>query len=151
MANEISSMTQASMPARSPAKDSSLFAKTDRVATSNASGSTAETGKALPSDGKQLPVQGEAQPQQSESQVKLSEAVGQINDYIQTVQRNLSFSMDDENGKTVIRVIDSDSGELIRQIPDEEVLALANYLQDVGKEQSTSGEANRGILFSDTI
>jgi len=136
MANEISRMTSANISPGSPAKNSSQFAMSENVAP------TAETGKALPSDGKALP-------QQPAERAKISEAVNQINDYIQTVQRNLSFSMDDESGKTVIKVIDSDSGQLIRQIPGDEVLALASHLQDLGSDDAAA-EVNPGILFSDS-
>ncbi|GAA5233683.1 flagellar protein FlaG [Verticiella sediminum] len=38
---------------------------------------------------------------------------------------HLSFSIDDSSGRVVIRVIDSDSGETVREIPPEEALRLA--------------------------
>ena len=133
MANEISSMTLANMPTASPANNSSQLVKSESV----------DTGKALPSNGK-------ASPQPVDNPTEISEAVDQINDFIQTVDRNLSFSMDDASGKTVIKVIDSDSGQLIRQIPNEEVLALASHLLDLSKESVSLGEVSSGILFSET-
>lgn len=138
MANEISSMTMANLP-RSPAKDSSQIAKPEMVP-------VPESGQSLPSEGKALP------PKVADlNQGQLQEAVKQINDYVQSVQRDLTFSMDGESGRTVIRVIDSGSGELIRQIPSEEVLALASYLQDLGATGSMSpGVVKSGILFSES-
>ena len=135
MANEISSMTLANMPGR-PVKDSSQFAKLEGVPTPNAE-------QALPNEGKALP-------QQPANQAQLREAVDQINQYVQTVQRDLSFSMDGDSGETIIKVIDSGSGELIRQIPSVEVLALATYLQGVSKETPGSAEIAQGILFSES-
>jgi flagellar protein FlaG len=44
----------------------------------------------------------------------------------------LQFSVDEETERTVIKVIDSESGELIRQIPDEVFLELARKLNDDG-------------------
>ncbi len=132
MANEISSMTLANMPSASSATNSSQLVKSE----------PADTGKALPTDGK-------ASPQPANNSAEISEAVGQINDFIQTVDRNLSFSMDDTSGKTVIKVIDSNSGQLIRQIPNEEVLALASHLQELSKESVSLSEMSSGILFSE--
>ncbi|OLF54868.1 flagellar protein FlaG [Pseudomonas chlororaphis subsp. aurantiaca] len=69
------------------------------------------------------------QAQQSE-QDKLKMAVAEIEKFVQSVKRNLEFSIDEPSGKVVVKVIASDSGEVIRQIPNEEVLKLANSLND---------------------
>ena len=42
----------------------------------------------------------------------------------------LSISRDDETGKFVYRSIDTDTGEVIRQWPDEEMLRLTTYLRE---------------------
>ena len=52
-------------------------------------------------------------------------AVIKISEYVQNLQRDLQFNIDKESGRVVVRVIDSKTDELIRQIPSEEVLALA--------------------------
>jgi flagellar protein FlaG len=59
---------------------------------------------------------------------KLKMAVQEIEKFVQSVKRNLAFSIDEPSGKVVVKVIASDSGEVIRQIPNEEVLKLANSL-----------------------
>lgn len=41
---------------------------------------------------------------------------------------NLKFSIDDETGQTIVRVTDIKTGELIRQIPSEELVELAKSL-----------------------
>jgi flagellar protein FlaG len=78
----------------------------------------------------------QAQPQakQSVDDAALEAAVSQVADYVQNVQRNLSFSVDKESGHTVVKVIDSKSDEVIRQIPSEELLALARRLTDMNRE-----------------
>ena len=58
----------------------------------------------------------------------LKQAVSKLNDYVQNVQRNLQFSIDKESGATVVKVIDSKSEKIIRQIPTEETLRLARSL-----------------------
>jgi flagellar protein FlaG len=57
-------------------------------------------------------------------------AVSKLNDYVQSMERTLDFQMDEESGKTVIKVFDKTSSELIRQIPNELALELAQNLND---------------------
>lgn len=63
-------------------------------------------------------------------QGKLKAAVQEIEKFVQSIKRNLEFSIDEASGKVVVKVIASDSGEVVRQIPNEEVLKLANSLND---------------------
>lgn len=56
---------------------------------------------------------------------QLDNAVSKLNEYLQDVQRNLSFSIDKETGITVIKVIDSSTQEVVRQLPPDETLKLA--------------------------
>ncbi|CAB5525337.1 flagellar protein FlaG [Pseudomonas putida] len=58
-------------------------------------------------------------------------AVAEIEKFLNESRRNLEFSTDEESGKIVVKVIASDSGELIRQIPSEEALRIAHSLSDV--------------------
>lgn len=51
--------------------------------------------------------------------------------FVQDIQRNLDFSVDDSTGQVVVKVIDGDSGKLIRQIPSEELLRLSERLDDM--------------------
>ena len=63
-------------------------------------------------------------------QGRVKAAVQEIEKFVQSVKRNLEFSIDEASGKVVVKVIASDSGEVVRQIPNEEVLKLANSLND---------------------
>jgi len=64
------------------------------------------------------------------SREKTQQAVSEVNQFIQSVQRDLHFSVDEDSGLTVIRVRDKESGELIRQIPEDIFLNLAQNLKD---------------------
>ena len=44
------------------------------------------------------------------------------------VARNLQFSIDDDTGRTVIKVVDATTQEVIRQMPSEELLAITQSL-----------------------
>ena len=100
--------------------------------------------------GQDLPTRGNNLPPQVDESVEIREAVTRINKIVQSIQRDLSFSVDNESGLTVIRVIDSGSGELIRQIPTEEVLAIATQLRAVQETAGGWGEIGQGLLFSDS-
>jgi len=52
-------------------------------------------------------------------------AVAELNSYVQSEKRDLFFSVEDKSGETIVRVVDRESGELIRQIPNQVVLDLA--------------------------
>lgn len=61
----------------------------------------------------------------------VEEAVSSIKKFAQSIQRNLDFDLDDSTGRVVVRVTDGMSGELIRQIPSEDALRLAESLDEV--------------------
>ena len=60
---------------------------------------------------------------------ELNQAVSQLNDFVQNVQRDLQFEVDNEMGQTIVKVVDQSTQEVIRQIPDELALRLAENLQ----------------------
>lgn len=75
-------------------------------------------------------VQAEGFAAKNESQAKeLSEKVSQLNDYVQSLHRNLEFQVDNATGQTVVKVVDQETDKVIRQIPDELALRLAEKLQ----------------------
>ena len=63
----------------------------------------------------------------------LEDAVDTANAFVQTVQRDLHFSIDDETERTVVKVVESSSGDIIRQIPNETFLELARKMKESGE------------------
>ncbi len=61
-----------------------------------------------------------------------------LNEFLDSKQRNLSFSVDEESNSTIIKVHDSETQEVIRQFPSEEAVELAKHLEDA-----------MGIIFND--
>lgn len=78
--------------------------------------------------GQELPQGVRAIADISDEQVK--DAVSKLNENVQSTERTLDFQMDEDSGKTVIKVFDKASSELIRQIPNELALELAQNLND---------------------
>jgi flagellar protein FlaG len=71
----------------------------------------------------------EPRPQASREDVEA--AVATIQDFVQSVRRNLNFSLEEGSGRVVVKVTDAGSGDVIRQIPSEEALQLAENLSEV--------------------
>ena len=64
-------------------------------------------------------------------QRNLEEAIKRLNDQMQQHNRNLSFSMDQSTKSLVIVVKNSQTGEVVRQIPEESVLRVAHNLENL--------------------
>lgn len=60
---------------------------------------------------------------------ELKETVSQLNQYVQSLHRSLEFQVDNESGQTVVKVVDKETDKVIRQIPDELAMRLAEKLQ----------------------
>lgn len=71
----------------------------------------------------------------SEDQVK--QAVQKIQGTVDNLAHNLRFSIDEDTGKTIIKVMDVHTEEVIRQIPSEEAVEIARTLDKV-----------QGLLFN---
>ena len=65
---------------------------------------------------------------QQPSSEELNQAVKQIQDVIKQTANSLQFSIDEDIGVTVVKVIDTESKKVIRQIPSEEVMDIAKAL-----------------------
>ncbi|MBV1811040.1 MULTISPECIES: flagellar protein FlaG [Pseudomonas] len=66
----------------------------------------------------------------AQEETKVRAAADEIQKFFHSVKRNLEFSIDEGSGKVIVKVIASDSGEVIRQIPNAEILKLADSLSD---------------------
>ncbi len=71
------------------------------------------------------------------NQKRLEDSVSRLAAHVQSIQRDLQFTVDETSGRMVITVLDSNTDEVIRQIPSEEVLALAKNIESL-----------KGFLFS---
>ena len=55
----------------------------------------------------------------------VAKAAADIQQFVQSMGRNLSFSVDEVSGYHVVRVVNPSTGELIRQLPSDELLKIA--------------------------
>ena len=78
-----------------------------------------------------------------EENVSFSASLSNINELLQTNGTNISFSIENGKERPVIIVTDQDSGNVIRQIPTEEVQKFAERLREI-----ESGSSNNvGLVF----
>ena len=55
----------------------------------------------------------------------VAKAAADLQQFVQSMGRNLNFSVDDTTGYHVVRVVNPTTGELVRQLPSEELLQIA--------------------------
>ena len=77
------------------------------------------------------PVAKAAGEAQNVSREQVESAVSTIQEFVQSVRRNVNFTLEDGSGRIVVKVTDASSGNIIRQIPSEEALQLAESLEEV--------------------
>jgi flagellar protein FlaG len=64
---------------------------------------------------------------------KIAQAAAKLNEILRDRERDLEFTVDDVTGRTVLKVIHAESGEIIRQIPPEELLNIARaFIEGTG-------------------
>ncbi|MDX2351358.1 flagellar protein FlaG [Stutzerimonas xanthomarina] len=67
----------------------------------------------------------------AEKRVDMTDLVERFRSQVQSIQRDLNFSVDDSTGDVVVQIIDGDSGKVVRQIPSEEILRLTERLDEM--------------------
>ncbi|MEC8376677.1 MAG: flagellar protein FlaG [Pseudomonadota bacterium] len=70
--------------------------------------------------------------------VQLEEAVANVESFLKVQNRDLAFTIDEDTNRSVVTVKDSQSGDVIRQIPSEEVLKLADRIQELQQDVGNS-------------
>jgi len=73
------------------------------------------------------------------SRDELESVVSQLQDYVQSIQRDMKFHIDDATGRVIVQVVDSNTQEVVRQIPSEEMLAIARHLADSIENNEAKG------------
>ena len=71
---------------------------------------------------------------------QLDQTVEDLSTLVKNFNRELNFTIDEDSGRTVIKVIDGETDEVIRQIPSEEVVELAQMI-----------DQHAGLLMKETV
>jgi flagellar protein FlaG len=100
------------------------------VAPSTASVSSYSTGASSPPGmpNRQVPQQPPVAPLAPVTAAEISAALEDVRKAIQPIASELSFSLDEDSGRMLLRIIDRETDEVIRQIPSEELIRIAKAL-----------------------
>lgn len=106
---------------------------------------------------KQDDLQAESKSKEVDGQIDAASIDGQMNDLntkLQTLQNYLKFERDEDSDRMVIYVKDSETGEVIRQIPSKDFLAISKsigqYL-DMSKQISEKNSPLVGMFTNETV
>ncbi len=77
---------------------------------------------------------------------QLNTIVKELNDFVQVVQRRLEFSIDQDNGEVIVRVVDAETRDVVREIPAEEVREMRKRLSEVS-EKLFQPDGKTAMLF----
>lgn len=81
------------------------------------------------------------------NEMQLGDAISRVESFLEGQNRNLSFSIDENTERSVVTVLDSDSGDVIRQIPSEELLVLAERIQELQQDVGS----RVGVLINNQV
>jgi flagellar protein FlaG len=93
----------------------------------------------LPDNGLRVPAAGTAQSAESQA-ANLKQAIDAINRFLQPVSGDIEFSVDEDSGRTLVKIVDTKTNTVLRQYPSEQVLAIAKELDKL-----------QGLLVKDKV
>lgn len=106
------------------------------------SGSTRSLAKAaLVGSRSEKVTESKADPAKQEPVTKLEDTLP----VLEHLDRRLKFRVDEQSGHTVISIVDSATSEVIKQIPAEEMLAIARRIETLLSEHQSAP----GVLVTD--
>ena len=77
--------------------------------------------------------------------IDLDKAIAELQDFVDGLGRSLSFRQDDSIDRSVITVLDTQTKKVVRQIPSEEVVAIARQIRE------DMAEARSGLLLNGNV
>jgi len=78
---------------------------------------------------------------------EIQESADKLSEYISVVSRSLSISVDRDLQEPIVTVLDAQTDKVIRQIPSEELVAIAKFLRQQEASSAPTAEALTGVLL----
>lgn len=75
----------------------------------------------------------------------------ELNDLAQQKNLSLNFTVDEKSGEKIIQFVDSQSKEIIKQIPSEEMLRVISQIDKFLEKVKINGNIPPGILLNKRI
>lgn len=95
----------------------------------------------------EAPQKPEVETREAPSVQEVREAADDVARYVDSVSRSLQISVDGELDQPIVTVLDSTTEQVVRQIPSEEIVAIAKFLRSQGAEMAGK-ETISGILLN---
>ena len=78
---------------------------------------------------------------------KLHEATGILQTHFDVNNKKLDFSVHDDSGRMIVKIIDPDSGEILKELPSEAVLKMADDIKQFQEDIFSSS----GLLLDEMV
>lgn len=82
-------------------------------------------------DSEQIGAHQQNQEERPGTQQELAEAIRQINQTMEIYNTELRFTVHETSGEIMVKVVKSETGEVIREIPPEYVLRIVTYVREM--------------------
>ena len=99
----------------------------------------------LAANGNIMPINLDTDQTAQTNAAELDQAIDTVAGYVQNIARDINFSVDENTNKTVVTVTDQESGKVIRQIPNEEMLEISKNLENA--QRRNADKVLKGLLF----
>ncbi|ENO81043.1 flagellar protein [Thauera sp. 27] len=116
-------LLQTTSSARSPSAERAAATDSSSTAKTGAAAAGARTEQS-----KRTAAEDAAAAQKPSSLEQVEQAMDEVRKAISPVARDLLFSIDEDTGRTIVKVVDASTDEVIRQIPSEEIISIAKAL-----------------------
>lgn len=81
---------------------------------------------------------------------RLADTVKYLNQFLRHFDTALQFDVDDQYGEMVVRIVDRETKDVIRQIPSEETLAFARFFKELEEHGQNLPESSQGSAVPDS-
>jgi flagellar protein FlaG len=61
---------------------------------------------------------------------RIESVTRQIDSFLRSINRSLQFRVDESTGRMIVSICDAETGEVIRQVPGEEAVRIAQNLEN---------------------
>jgi flagellar protein FlaG len=82
-----------------------------------------------------------------EQKRQVTKAIDTVSQFAEVQNLKLQFTSEEHNGVFVVKVVDQDSKKVIRQIPSQEFLKVAEKIQDIVE----TTDQVKGLLFESKV
>jgi len=139
MSNEINTINMTQPPQRTEASNSTKARTADNTRTAEIRHLDIAGARQKSAESRQSPVAGPGTAASARPQSRDAVAVLDLKSEVQRIFREIDLHVDPDLDDVVVRVVDRETGELVRQIPSEELLELARNLHEL-REQAVGDD-----------